>query len=228
MLTVKNKYARTVLRYALPLCIIPLAVLLGAVLIDEKKYMLIVLAVTLAALLLFCTGFEKKNIGTRRMVICSVMTALSIVGRFIPLFKPITAIAVISAMYLGAESGFLVGALSVLLSNFYFGQGPWTPFQMLAFGLLGYFAGLLGGALKKYRILLILYGIISGIAFSFIMDIWTVLWYNGTFNISLYRASLLSAVPYTLVYSVSNVIYLCILSDSMGQKLERIKKKYGI
>lgn len=59
----------------------------------------------------------------------------------------------------------------------------------------------------KSRGLLLLYGLIAGIAYSFIMDIWTVLWYNGTFNVGLYGAALLSAVPHTIAYMVSNLLF---------------------
>ena len=103
-------------------------------------------------MVLFITGFERKVTGTRRMVLVAVMTAISVLGRFIPFFKPITALTVITAMYLGGEAGFLVGSLSALLSNFYFGQGPWTAFQMLAWGLIGYVAGLIAESLKRNRV----------------------------------------------------------------------------
>ena len=75
------------------------------------------------------------------MVIAAVITALCVVGRFIPFFKPIAALTIIAAVYLGGETGFMVGAMAALMSNFYFGQGPWTPFQMLAWGMIGLIAG---------------------------------------------------------------------------------------
>ena len=80
------------------------------------------------------------------------MVALSVTGRFIPFFKPVTALTVLTAVYLGGEAGFLCGALSAVISNFWFGQGPWTPFQMLAWGMIGLFAGLLASPLKRSRI----------------------------------------------------------------------------
>ena len=156
------------------------------------------------------------------------MIALSIAGRFIPFFKPVTAITILTAIYLGGEAGFLVGSFSALLSNFYFGQGPWTAFQMLAWGLIGLFAGFLAKPLEKSKTALLVYGVLSGIAFSFIMDVWTVLWYNGSFNISLYLAALTTAIPHTVLYAVSNFIFLLLLSKPFGEKLNRIKIKYGV
>ncbi len=228
MLTIKNKALRTALKLLIPFVLIPTAAVLGSVVFDEKKHIFVSFFVALLSLVLFIAGFEKKQTGTRRMVIVSVMIALSIVGRFIPFFKPVTAITVITAIYLGGESGFLVGSLSALLSNFYFGQGPWTAFQMLAWGLIGLVAGFLAKSLQKSRAALLIYGVLSGVAFSFIMDIWSVLWYSEGFSWSLYSAALITAIPHTVLYSVSNFIFLFFMAKPFGDKLNRIKIKYGV
>lgn len=228
MLTIKNKTLRTALKILIPFVFIPILAFLGSAVFDEKKHIFVSLSVALLSVVLFVTGFEKKQTGTRRQVLVSIMIALSIVGRLIPFFKPVTAITIITAIYLGGEAGFLVGSFSALLSNFYFGQGPWTPFQMLAWGLIGLFAGFLAKPLQKSKTALIIYGVLSGVAFSFIMDVWTVIWYNGGFNISLYLAALTTAIPHTVLYSFSNFIFLLLLSKPFGEKLNRIKIKYGV
>ena len=122
----------------------------------------------------------------------------------------------------------MTGALTAVLSNFYFGQGPWTPFQMFTWGLIGLFAGLLSEPLKKSRIFLCLYGIAAGVLFSMLMDIWTVLWWDGTFQLIRYLAAVASSLPVMAEYAVSNVIFLLILTKPVGEKLERVKTKYGI
>ena len=180
------------------------------------------------AVLLFLLRFERKKVGTRRLVIVSVMTALCIAGRFIPFFKPGTAITVLAAMYLGRESGFLIGAMAALLSNFYFGQGPWTAFQMLAWGLIGWFAGMLAQPLKHRRAAMLLYGVLSGIAYSLLMDVWTVMSLNGNFTVPLYLAAVASSLPHMILYAVSNFLFLWFLAKPFGDKLERIRIKYGI
>ncbi|MBO4415798.1 MAG: ECF transporter S component [Lachnospiraceae bacterium] len=228
MIVIKNSRLREVLKIVIPFVIIPAAAVSGVLIFDKSRHLIVSLAVGVFSLLLFYTGFEKKVTGTRRMVIVAIMTAISVLGRFIPFFKPITAITVITAMYLGSEAGFLVGSLSALISNFYFGQGPWTAFQMLSWGLIGWIAGVMASKLKKSRILLYLYGVLSGIVFSMIMDVWTVLWYNSGFDIDLYIASVTTAIPHTILYAVSNVLFLYFLAKPFGDKLERIKLKYGI
>lgn len=228
LVVVKNEKLRRTIKIAVPFAAVPLLVLLGATVFEEKSHIFVSFGVALLSILLFVSGFEKKKIGSRRAVLTAVMTALCVVGRFIPFFKPITAITVISAIYLGAESGFSVGAMSALVSNFYFGQGPWTLFQMLSWGLIGLFAGYLSKYLKKSKVFLLSYGLVSGVLFSFIMDVWTVLWYNGVFSIKLYLAALVTAIPNTVLYAVSNFLFLLLLSKPFGEKLERIKLKYGV
>jgi energy-coupling factor transport system substrate-specific component len=196
--------------------------------LDEKGYLLVAFLVALLSLAVFLTGFEKKQTGSRRLVIASVLIALSVAGRFIPLLKPVTAVTVLAAVYLGGETGFLVGSLSALLSDFYFGQGPWTPFQMLAWGLIGLFAAWLSRPLRKSRTLLLIYGLLSAILYSALMDVWTVLWASQTITLSIYLAALLTALPHTILYAVSNVIFLALLAKPFGEKLERVKIKYGV
>ena len=231
ILLIRNSRARRILGILIPFVLIPAAVLFFAFGPGRKHYALASLLVTLMSLVLFSCGFERRKTGTRRMILVAVMTALSVVGRFIfgviPGFKPITAVVVITAMYLGSEAGFLTGALSALISNFSFGQGPWTPFQMLSWGILGLLAGIMSRPLRKSRILMSLYGVFAGVGYSLIMDVWTVLWYNGEFNAGLYLAAMVTALPHTISYAISNVIFLNILARPFGEKLERIKIKYG-
>ncbi len=219
---------RSVLKIVIPFVLIPLLVAVSAFAFSGQRYLIISLGIAVLALLLFMAGVERRSIGSRRMVITAIMTALAVFGRFIPLFKPITAIIVITAVYLGAQAGFLTGAMSVLLSNIWFGQGPWTPFQMLGFGLIGLFAGYLSRWLMHSKALLVIYGVFAGIAYSFIMDIWTVLWYSGGFDTGLYASAIISALPFTALYAVSNAVFLLILSKPIGNKLNRIKIKYGV
>ena len=180
----------------------------------------------------FFIRFEKKKVRTRRLVIVAVMTALSILGRFIfaalPAFKPITAIVIVTAIWMGPECGFMVGTLTALISNFYFGQGPWTPFQMLAWGFIGLTAGLLSRPLKKSIVLLAIFGALSGVFYSCFMDIWTVLFYEEGFVWTLYKAALITAIPYIISYAVSTVVFLLLIGKPFGEKFDRVINKYGI
>lgn len=232
MVQIKNENLRKTLRIVVPFVLIPLVVFAGVFVFKENMYAWITVACVILALILFYASFDKKIVGTRRMVIIAVMTALSVIGRavfsMIPAFKPITSIVIITAIWIGPESGFLVGSLTAVISNFQFGQGPWTPFQMFAWGMIGLIAGYLGDPLRRSRVALAVYGAFAGIAYSMIMDVWTVLWYGEGFKWELYVAALATAVPYTIGYAVSNVIFLLVLGRPFGEKLQRVKIKYGV
>ena len=214
------------------LLLIPAVVILGAVVSKEKHYAWISLCVALLSCIPLFYSFERKENSSKELTVLAAIIAISSVGRFIfawlPGFKPITAITIIAAIWLGYEAGFVVGSLSAVISNLYFGQGPWTPFQMLAWGLVGFLAGLLSKPLQKSKILLCVSGLLAGILYSLTMDIWTTIWADGTFNLLRYKAAIISSLPITAEYAVSNAVFLLLLSKPIGEKLERIKKKYGL
>ena len=228
MLHIRSAAVRRFLQIALPFAVMPALVLLMPRTVQAEYYVPAALLMTCLALLLFLAGFERRETGTRRMVLVSVMTALSVIGRLLPVIKPVTALTVLAGMYLGAEAGFLTGALSAVLSNFIMGQGPWTPFQMLAWGLIGLFAGILAKPLRRSRMLLYGYGLLSGILFSALLDVWTTVWTYGTFSWGAYAAALVTALPFTVLYALSNLLFLMLFAKPFGEKLARIEKKYGL
>ena len=212
--------------------IVPVIVAVISILFPERSYLALSLGIALISILFLFFAFDRKQMSAARLVIISSLTALSIVGRILfapfPGVKPVTAFVILTAIWFGPESGYLCGALSALISNFYFGQGPWTPFQMAVWGMIGFLAGLIGASLKKNRILLSLYGAFSGVVFSLLMDVWTVLWADGFFHPARYLTAVAAALPYTAAYAVSNVVFLLILTPVVGKALDRLKKKYRI
>lgn len=113
--------------------------------VDQAALLSIVVAV--ASLMLFFANYEKSAPRLRDTMPVAVLAALAAAGRILfapfPGFKPVSAIAVIAGAAFGRRSGFMVGALAALVSNFFFGQGPWTPWQMYGWGLVGYLGGVL-------------------------------------------------------------------------------------
>ncbi len=223
---------RSVLTVVLLGIAVPAAVLLGGLLFREKYYAWMALLVAIVACLPLFYAFERKQSSSKELTVVAVLIALSVMGRFLfawlPGFKPITAITVIAAMWLGKEAGFAVGALSAVISNFYFGQGPWTPFQMCAWGLIGFAAGLLARLLQRHRVWLCVCGALAGVVYSLTMDVWVTVWADGTFLWTRYLASVLTALPITAGYAVSNVLFLLVLAKPIGEMLCRIKTKYGL
>ena len=198
-----------------------------------RSYNLISIIIAFLACVPFYVTYEKREGSIRRMVLLAVMTAISVVGRVlftvIPAFKPVSAIVTLSGIFMGPQSGFLVGSLSAIISNIFFGQGPRTPFQMMAWGLIGMFAGLPGmNRILRKRIPLAIYGVFAGIFYSLFLDIWSVFSLGGTWSWARYLIALSTSLPVTIVYAVSNVVFLMLTVKPIGEKLNRIQIKHGI
>lgn len=225
----KIKSAVTIIIY---LVVIPALLLLGYKLILDEKYNILSVMIAILACVPIFIGFEKGNTSARELIIIAVMTGISVVGRLIfapiPGFKPVTAIVIITAIAFKGQAGFITGAMSALISNMFFGQGPWTPFQMFVWGFIGLIAGLLSKPLEKNVLLLILIGILGGVMFSLMMDIFTMLSIDNAFSLSRYLSLLLPSLPFMAIYAVSNVIFLLVLTKPLLKKLERLKTKYDV
>ena len=229
----KKKICKTIVIVFIFFIVIPLVIWFGVWLFNDRKYNVISMAIALLSCVPFFIRFEKGKSGAREVVVLAVMTAFSVIGRLmfspIPGFKPVTAITIIAGIALGAESGFMVGSLTAIVSKIFFGQGPWTPFQMFVWGIIGFLSGLC--FYKKQtsnRFILAVIGLVGGMAYSLLMDIWTTVSMEGTFNVSRYLFYISSSFPFMAIYAVSNVVFLFVLAKPFLEKLNRIKTKYGI
>ena len=190
---------------------------------------LLAFCLTLPALIVF----EWRRGGARELAAIAVMTGISVVGRvlFAPLpgFKPVSAVVILTGLSFGPLAGFMTGAATALLSNFFFGQGPWTAFQMLAWGAVGFLSGLFSRSrLRRNPLLLLLLGVIGGALFSALTDLWTTVAATGTLLPAAYLTFLVSGLPFTLLYAVSNVLFLLLLTRPILRKTDRLKQKYGL
>lgn len=202
-------------------------------LVDNRNYGLISFIVVLFALVPFLMRYEMKKPPAREWIPLVTMAAIAAVGRFIfapiPHFKPVSAIVIITAMVFGPEAGFLTGALSALVSNLFFGQGPWTPWQMFAWGLIGFIAGLLnkkGWLKKKWQQLI--YGLLTGFLYGWILNIWSATMLMQELTLKSFLYLYLTSFGLDLLHGIATVIFLWLLSDSWTEKLRRVKVKFGI
>ncbi len=202
---------------------------LGYYLLNDRQYVLISMLAAVLSCVPFFVRFEKRKIGEREIVMIAVMTALNVASRFVfaPVqhFKPVTAITIITGIHFGSDAGFVTGALTAIISNFQYGQGPWTPFQMAVWGIIGFLSGFLKNA---NRIVRVLFAAVSGVLYSLLMDIWTTLSAGDGFSAAKYLTFVASSLPVMLTYVVSNVIFIFLLDKPIGNRLERMKTKYGI
>lgn len=235
-LLVKQVNNRTKLAAILIFLCIPLTVIFGSVLLDNRKYFFISLLVIFETMLPFFLIFENRKPEARELVVIAVVAAIGVVGRAIffmlPNCKPVTAIVIIAGACLGPEAGFLTGAMTAFVSNFFFGQGPWTPWQMFSFGIIGFLTGLLfrKGILKKDRIkTLAVYGVaVTILIFGFLMNTYTVLTMDFVSSLPEVLAIYVSGFPVDCVHAASTAIFLLVLAKPMIDKLDRVRVKYGM
>ncbi|MEG2118820.1 MAG: ATP-binding cassette domain-containing protein, partial [Pseudoflavonifractor sp.] len=155
---------RTVAAGIMILILIPLTIFIGFYYLDNRKYYFISLLIMLETLVPFFMVFERRKPQARELVVLAVLCAVGVAGRaaffMLPQFKPVAALVIVAAVAFGGESGFVVGAMTMLLSNFYYGQGPSTPWQMFAMGLIGFLAGVLfrKGVLRRSKTALCVFG----------------------------------------------------------------------
>lgn len=232
----KTKLSKsTIATVVMILLAIPLTIFVGVTFLQDKKYLFISLLVMIECMLPFFLVFEGRKPQARELIIIAVMCALATASRmatyFLPQFKPVLAVVILAGSSFGAESGFLIGAVTMLVSNIVFQQGPWTPWQMFAAGLVGFFAGLIFSKRKiRYpRIVYSVYGFLSTVLiYGVLMNIASAVMVLNEFNFETIIAFCLSGLPFDLVHAVSTVIFLFIGLKPLLSIIDRIKVKYGL
>ena len=226
---------RTWFALGLMLILVPLLLFFSVKIWSGRKYLLCSLIVVIAAMLPFFMMFEGRRPKAREIMVIAVLCALGVAGRaaffMVPGFKPVAALVILSGVSFGGEAGFLVGSLTMLVSNMFMGQGPWTPWQMFAFGMIGFLAGILyqKGILKARKTELCIYGFLSVfLIYGGIMNPASILMSYGYITKNTLLAYYISGAPVDLVHAISTVIFLWLLSRPLLEKLERIKVKYGL
>ncbi len=226
---------RTVAATFIALIAIPLTIYFGISFLGDRKYYFISLLIILETLIPFCLVFESRKPQAREIVVISVLCAIGVAGRtaffMLPQFKPVVAVVIISGVCFGGETGFLVGAVTAFVSNFFFGQGQWTPWQMFAFGVIGFIAGVLfkKGFLKRTKTSLCVFGFfVTLIVYGGIMNPSSVIMSQSEPNLKMILAAYATGFPLDLVHAASSAFFLWFIAEPMIDKLERIKVKYGL
>lgn len=215
--------------------LIPGALLLGRVLPGRSHYLTSTLVI-IFILIPFFLAFEGRKPQARELVLIAVLCALAVASRaafaWLPNFKPIYGIIIIAGIAFGPQTGFLVGAISAFASNFLFGQGPWTPWQMLAYGICGLIAGLYYYRKQNRSKDPMNLGMFGFIVVLFVvcplLDTATVFTMLTTFTPTAIISIYTTAIITNLIQAVCTFVTLLFLSKPLLFKLERIITKYGL
>ena len=215
---------------------IMMLVLLGLNYIWEDSYLGFSFGLVLLALSLFLFRFETRKVEPRELVLLAVLASIAAVGRIpfasLPSVQPTTFVIMMSGYVFGAESGFVIGAVAALASNMIMGQGPWTPWQMVAWGLVGLTAGLLRNTLfMKRRWGQIVFGVIWGYLFGWIMNLWgfiALIQSGGSQTWKAFIVYMIGSATFDTFHAISNVFFLLVFGGIWIKILSRFKRKYGL
>lgn len=229
---------RTVVSIVAVLVLIPVTIWFGVARLGDKKYFFISLLVLLEAMLPFFVSFEDRKPKVRDIVTLAVMCALAVTGRtaffMLPNFTPVMAIVIIAGVAFGCEGGFITGAMTMFVSNFIMGQGPWTPWQMFAMGLVGFLAGLFfaGSSVRTRNMtklgLCIFGALICIVVYGGIMNPASVIMWQPNVNFSMIMASYVTGFPFDLAQATATVIALWLVARPFLEKLDRVRIKFGV
>lgn len=200
---------------------------------ETTSVYLISVIILLASMIPFLLTFERSSPSARELALLAVLISIAVASRavfyLVPQFKPIAAVVIVSAVCLGAERGYIVGAFSAFVSNFIFGQGIWTPFQMMALGLVGFFSGIIFKFVKPNRWLLSIVGFILTFAlYGIIADSSSALIMVNDYNLASVLAVYAAGVPYSAVFGGATALFLFLFGEAFIKKLNRLNTKYGI
>jgi energy-coupling factor transport system substrate-specific component len=208
-------------------------ILIAATFIVEQHYLIVSFLFMMFTFLPFIIRFERRKVAGRELVMLAVLAAIAAVSRVpfasIPSVQPTTFVIIVTGIAFGAESGFVVGALAALVSNLFLGQGPWTPWQMYAWGMIGLSAGLLRNTwMMKRSYGRIMFGFMTGILFGWVMNLWYFVSLGEQVELATIMTYYGASLYFDLAHALSNVFFLLIFASSWIKILQRFRKKYGL
>ncbi len=214
---------------------IPATVALSYLFGDRKLYIASVIILILA-MVPFFVSFEGSKPDARMLATLAVMSAITVVSRvafiWAPSFKPMAGIIIMTAMAFGPQAGFMCGSLSMIVSNILFGQGPWTPWQMFCYGLIGFIAGLLANSkiLSERHVIRssILSFFMVTLLSTLILDSSSVLMMTTTVTFSSAMAIYLAGIIPNVLNGLASAFTVFLLLKPLNAILNRLKKKYGM
>ncbi len=203
----------------------------------DRLYLIVSVVLIVLAIVLFVRGFERKKPGTKDVVLISVMISLAVVGRLvffmIPQFKPCAAVIIITGIMLGKQAGFLSGVLTAFISDFFFGMGPWTVWQMIAFGLIGVLSAAIFNEdrIKKMggygKLILCVYGfVVTFFVYGIIMDTATVFMVTDKPKWTTFVATYSAGVVFNMIHGISTFVFLYLMANPLSKKIRRVLVKY--
>ena len=192
-----------------------------------------VIATTLVVLtcIVFFWEFEAAAVSSKEIALVAMLGTISAVLRVpfaaIPNVQPCTYLIICSGLVFGPVAGFTVGAITAIVSNFFLGQGPWTLYQMIAWGLAGVSAGYLG-KFNVNKALLVGFGALWGYLYGWITNIWFWTAFIYPLTLNTFIITQINTVWFDTFHAIGNAIFLGILGRKTITILQRFKRRFTV
>lgn len=232
-LVAEEKNKKNFAEFLMYLIVVPLTVILGRYAFGDRKYYFISLLIIFEIFVPFAVKLERHKPKAREITVLAVMCAAAVAGRTVfyafPHLKAASAVIIVTGLCLGADCGFITGAVTAFVSNMFFGQGPWTPWQMLAFGSVGYFAGAAARHIGKNKLFVCMYGAAAVfVLYGGIMNAASVLMAQNAPTAAMFLAAEAVGASFDAVHAVSTAVFLWIIVRPVAEKLQKMKLKHGL
>jgi energy-coupling factor transport system substrate-specific component len=211
------------------IAVLGFSIIPGSPFVDINWALLSIIMISLA-ILIFFIRFEQKSVNSKEVALIATMASIAGVSR-IPFamfvnVQPTTFIVMITGYVMGPQTGFIVGAVAALVSNFFLGQGPWTPWQMFSWGICGVIGGLMSRMSKSFN--LPIFALVCGFGgylFGWLMNIWHWMGFVYPLSLKTFLATYVASFPFDTIHMIGNLIISIAFGKSFYNILIRFKKK---
>jgi energy-coupling factor transport system substrate-specific component len=210
--------------------LIAMAVFSNALLGQYAAFLSFILLLLIVSIIF--AKFEESQISSKEVALIGILAAITAASRIpfaaLPNIKPCTFLIIVTGLVFGSLAGAMVGSMTAAVSNIFFGQGPWTAWEMVAWSMVGIVAGYLGKRMKEITVRdIVLLGIVLGMAYNTLMDFssW-ITFYKADPNLLI--PTFVAGLPFGALHITGNVIFALVLGKPVLTMFQRFQRRTRI
>jgi energy-coupling factor transport system substrate-specific component len=227
---IKASLVMIVASVAMAAVLVYMAIFMSTLLSEYAAFLSFILVLLIIGVIF--AEFEESNITSKEVALIGILAAITAASRIpfaaLPNIKPCTFLIIVTGLVFGALAGAMVGSLTALLSNFFFGQGPWTAWEMLGWAMVGMVAGYVGRKYPNFGVKeIVLLGIVLGMAYNLLLDFssW-ITFYRA--EPSLFLPTFIAGIPFGILHIIGNVIFAIILAVPVLALFRRFQRRFHV
>jgi energy-coupling factor transport system substrate-specific component len=228
---VKWSLVMTLVALAMAGAMLYLAIYVPAVLTEYAAFLSFILLLLVIAVIF--ARFEEASLSSKEVALIGILAAITAASRIpfaaLPNIKPCTFLIIVTGLVFGALAGAMVGSMTAAVSNMFFGQGPWTAWEMVAWAMVGIIAGMVGKRIKEEITVthVIMLGVVLGLAYNTLMDFssW-ITFYRADPN--LFVPTFVAGIPFGILHIIGNVVFAAVLGKPVLTLYKRFKRRCHI